>query len=68
MDRVALHVTKNFLVDSSNPGAADNPMGTTRVPLILAIWGAKVRVGWVCGGEAWEKLIVHYNLVSPRAA
>ena len=51
MDRVALHVAKNLMVDAANPGAEDNPMGSTRVPLILGIWGSKVgldaRVGRV---------------------
>ena len=42
LDRVALHVTKNLLVDGANPGADHGPLGNSRVPLILGIWGAKV--------------------------
>lgn len=42
MDKVALHVAKNLLVDPANAGAEGNPMGNTKVPLILGIWGAKV--------------------------
>ena len=42
MDRVSLHVAKNMMVDTANPGAEGNPMGSTRVPLILGIWGSKV--------------------------
>lgn len=35
MEKVALHVAKNFLVDA---GCFDS---ATRVPLILGIWGGK---------------------------
>jgi rhodanese-related sulfurtransferase len=43
-DRVALHLAKNFLSDEANPGVGSGDqkaLGTTKVPLILGIWGAK---------------------------
>ena len=51
-DRVALHLAKNFLSDTSNPGVMSGSvdgtrdetrgaLGTTNVPLILGIWGGK---------------------------
>ena len=41
VDRVALHIAKNLLMDSTNPGVGENALGLTRVPLILGIWGSK---------------------------
>ena len=42
VDKVSLHVAKNLMADSDNPGASANPLGgLTKVPLILGVWGAK---------------------------
>jgi hypothetical protein len=41
VDKVSLHVAKNLMADAENPGAAANPLGSTKVPLILGVWGAK---------------------------
>ena len=58
---IALHVAKNFMVDTANPGAEGNPMGSTRVPLILAIWGSKG-----CGKTFNLELACKASIASPN--
>ena len=41
VDRVALHIAKNLLMDPTNPGVGENALGNTRVPVLLGIWGSK---------------------------
>jgi hypothetical protein len=63
MEKVALHVAKNFLVDA---GCFDS---ATRVPLILGIWGGKgqgktfqteltfKKMGWVRAAACAVRLV-----------